>query len=318
MPPATALRSAPPRPGPEPEPEASSQDPYPLGAVVDGRYALRRILGRGGAAVVFAAENLRVRRPVALKLPLRDPDLGEILSARLRRETDALSRVRHPVIVDVVDAGESDGVPFLAMELLEGRTLSGLVAARGRLAPAEVVKIGLEVAAGLSAVHAVGLVHRDVKPGNILITRSPVNQVHLFDFGIARIGGAAEASDRKLTQSGAILGTPEYMPMEALVSSPDADGRVDQYALGVTLFECLTGSVPFEGQLGQILLKVATESAPDLARLRPDVPPALVAVIARCLAREPGDRFPNLDAVLEALLAVATVAPSSLDLLRPV
>jgi serine/threonine-protein kinase len=173
------------------------------------------MLGRGGAAVVFAAEHLLVKRPAALKLPHVDPELREILFARLRRETEALSRVRHPGIVDVVDAGDSEGVPFLAMELLEGRTLGGLVAARGRLEPDEVVKVGLELAAGLHAVHGAGIVHRDVKPENVLVTAEANSRVHLYDFGVAKLGQGPDMPQSKLTVSGAILGTPEYMPAEA-------------------------------------------------------------------------------------------------------
>ena len=128
------------------EVSASQQDPRPLGAIVAGRYQLRRILGRGGAAVVFAADHVVVHRPVALKLPLRNPEIREILDSRLRCETQALAHVRHPAIVDIIDAGEDEGMPYLAMELLEGRSLSGLLSARGRLDPEEVVKVGAALA----------------------------------------------------------------------------------------------------------------------------------------------------------------------------
>src|ERR1700754_2994347 len=151
-------------------PESVSQhstgayDPCAPGALVDGRYELRRILGRGGAAVVFAAEHIRVRRWVALKIPLIHPDLRELVCARLRRETAAIAHVRHSAVVDVVDAGEWETLPYLAMELLEGRSLSSLIAARSRLHPEAVIKIGSELAAGLAATHAAGVLHRDVKP----------------------------------------------------------------------------------------------------------------------------------------------------------
>jgi len=293
-----------------------ASDPRPLGAVVGERYALRRVLGRGAAAVVYAAEHVRVRRPVALKLPLTDPDQREMLSARLRRETDALARVRHPAIVDVIDAGESDGLPFLVMELLEGRTLSGLIAARGRLQADEVVKVGVVLAEGLAAVHACGLAHRDVKPANVLVTRSPVDQVHLCDFGVARALGPAALEGGKLTQSGAIVGTPEYMAMEALIASDEADHRVDVYALGVMLFECLTGAVPFEGSLAQILQRATAARPPRVSDVRSDVPAALSALVARCLEHDPAARFATMLEVAAALRACMHGATHAIDLLR--
>ena len=302
--------------GPATAPATTQEyDPYPLGALVGGRYELRRILGRGGAAVVFAAEHTLVHRPVALKIPRIEPELRELLCARLRRETTALARARHPAIVDVVDAGESEGLPFLAMELLEGRTLSGLITARGRMQPEEAVKIGIDLAAGLGAVHAAGFVHRDVKPSNVLITRSPLNQIHLCDFGIAKELGPKEMIDRKLTHAGSILGTPEYMPMEAFISASDADERADVYALGVTLFECLTGAVPFEGTVGQILMRLSSEKPALLSELRSDVPRALADVVARCLMPL-AQRYANIKELEGALRACAPRPPEQVDLLR--
>jgi serine/threonine-protein kinase len=289
-----------------------------VGAVIGGRYVLRRLLGRGGAACVFAAEHTLVRRSVALKLPHPDPDQREVLSARLRRETEALARVRHPAIVDIIDGGESDGTPFLAMQLLEGRTLSGLVASRGKLATEEVIKVGVDLAAGLAAVHAAGIIHRDVKPGNVLITRDVAHQIRLFDFGVARFGaGAPEAvPTKKLTHQGAILGTPEYMSQEALLSQPTSDHRIDVYALGVTLYECLTGNVPFEGSLGQILLRVTTAEPVPLLEVRKDVPKALAEVVHKALARDVTQRFQTMSDFALALAACATQNPKLIDVLQ--
>jgi serine/threonine-protein kinase len=292
--------------------------PRPLGTLVGDRYELRRILGRGGAAVVYAAEHVRVRRSVALKLPLTEPGLREILSERLRRETEALAKVRHPVIVDVIDAGESDGLPFLAMELLEGRTLSGLIAARGRLDCKEAVKAGILLAEGLAAVHATGLVHRDVKPSNVLVTSAPADQIHLCDFGLAKPAGSAAPapSDAKLTAAGAVVGTPEYMPMETLVSADEADHRADVYSLGVLLFECLTGAVPFEGTLAQVIMQLTTSRPPAVSDVRTDVPVELSRVVARCLEQEPAGRFASMTEVAAALRACVSQPLHAIDLLR--
>ena len=298
------------------EVSSSHHDPRPLGATVAGRYQLRRILGRGGAAVVFAADHVIVRRPVALKLPLRNPEVRELLDARLRCETQALAHVRHPAIVDIIDAGEDDGMPYLAMELLEGRTLSGLLSARTRLDPEEVVKVGAALAEGLSAAHAAGVIHRDVKPANVLITREARNQIHLCDFGIARLQGPEVRHDRALTQAGAILGTPEYMPLEAFVSGPDADHRVDVFSLGITLFECLSGALPVEGAVGAILRQRTSMTMPQLHELRPDVPRQLSQVIAKCLAPDPGARYSAMTEVAAALRACTAKSVDDIDLLR--
>lgn len=299
------------------QPNAGAYDPCAPGTLIDGRYELRRILGRGGAAVVFAAEHVRVRRWVAIKIPLLHPDLRELLCARLRRETAALAHVRHPAIVDVVDAGEwDDELPYLAMELLEGRSLSSLIAARGRLHPEAVVKIGCELASGLAAAHAGGVVHRDVKPDNVLITRSPAEQVHLCDFGIAQLHANLEGTNQKLTASGALLGTLEYMSLEALTCSPDADHRSDIYALGVTLFECLTGVVPYDGPIGKILVRLSTGPVPSVAAIRPDVPQKLAEIITRCLQSDPAQRFSSMRELEDALRSCARLPSDRVDLLH--
>ncbi|MEY4579778.1 MAG: hypothetical protein RL701_4481 [Pseudomonadota bacterium] len=295
---------------------ANHRDPYPIGAVIADRYELRRVLGRGGAAVVFAAEHILVRRPVALKLPLLHPELLELLAARLRCETQALARVRHPAIVDIIDAGEHDDMPFLAMELLEGRTLTGLIAARGRLDADDVVKIGVDLAEGLAAVHAAGVLHRDVKPANVLITRGAHNQIHLCDFGVARLQEPAGALDQRLTQAGAILGTPEYMSLEAFVSGAESDHRLDIFALGISLYECLTGAVPVEGAIGAILRQRSLGVPPPLQELRPDLTPQLCGVINRCLAQDPFDRFATMTELAAALRGCTRKQLDVIDLLR--
>jgi tRNA A-37 threonylcarbamoyl transferase component Bud32 len=287
----------------------------PLGTVVAGRYVIRRMLGHGGAASVYAAEHLVVKRSVALKLPHLDPDLREVLFARLRRETRALAAVRHPVVVDVIDGGDSDGMPFVAMQLLEGRTLSGLLASRGSLEPDAVVKIGVQLASGLAAIHAAGIIHRDVKPANVIVTRDTTNQVRLFDFGVAKLAGTPEVVDSKLTQSGAILGTVEYMAPEALLSLPTNDHRADMYSLGVTLYECATGAVPFDGGLGQVLLRITTSEPTPLAQVKPGIPKALADIVHRCLAREPEKRFASMAELALALAACGSKKLDAIDVL---
>jgi hypothetical protein len=291
-----------------------SDSRFPLGSTVGGRYVLKRMLGRGGAASVFAAEHALVRRPVALKLPHDDPRQKEDLHARLRREVFALSRVRHRVVVDVVDGGEIDSMPFLAMELLEGRPLSGLLAARGRLDPEEVIKIGVALASGLAAVHAAGMIHRDVKPSNVFVTRDPVNQVRLLDFGTAKVLDDGQTAN--LTQTGAILGTPEYMAPEALLSLPDADHRVDIYGLGATLYELLAGTVPREGAVGQILMKLSSSEPVPLSEVRNDVPKPLADAIQKSLRRDPGGRQQDVSEFGAALAACSSLPHETIDVLH--
>jgi hypothetical protein len=173
----------------------------------------------------------------------------------------------------------------------------------------------VHLASGLAAVHAAGILHRDVKHANVIVIRDPRVQLRLFDFGVAKLAGSTEVVDRKLTQNGAILGTIEYLAPEALLSQPSNDHRADIYALGVTLYECLTGNVPFEGNLGQILVRLTTSEATPLTDLRPDLPRNLAEVVHRCLQREPGDRFQTMAELTTALAACATRKLETIDVL---
>jgi hypothetical protein len=173
----------------------------------------------------------------------------------------------------------------------------------------------VQLASGLAAVHAAGIVHRDVKPANVMITREPSNQVRLVDFGVAKLPGAVDIVENNLTQAGAILGTVEYMSPESLLGQPNNDHRADQYALGVTLYECATGNVPFEGGLGQVLLRVTTQDPTPLTSLRFDIPKSLADVIHRCLARDPEKRYASMAELSVALAACANRRLDSIDVL---
>jgi tRNA A-37 threonylcarbamoyl transferase component Bud32 len=269
--------------------------------IVDGRYVLKREIAVGGATRVYAAKHRYVKRMVALKLGRLDVERRDQLFARMRREAETLGILRHPGIVEILDAGETDQAPYIVMELLEGRTLAGLITSRGTLAVSHVVRIGSEVATALQTCHAAGIVHRDIKPSNLFATVNPAAPVKLLDFGIAKVAPEALPSQQKLTQDDAILGTPEYMAPESLLSPADADVRADVYSLAVTLYECLTGAVPFEGNYGEILLKVTTTSPPALTEKRPDVPAELARVIAKGLSRNLADRYLSMVEFRQAL-----------------
>ena len=231
------------------------------------------------------------------------------LKARLLREAQALAAARGPGIVDVLDAGVApNGMPFLVLECLEGRTLEGLLTTRDRISPTDVVAIGLQLARSLGAAHRAGVLHRDVKPSNVFLIRDPDGREHtkLVDFGIARI---EQSSDRKLSKSGALIGTPEYMSPEQLLAHDDVDVRSDIYALGVTLFECLVGEVPYVGTYTQVLLQSASPTpTPSVRSVAPDVPEPIAQVIDRALSKPREDRYPNMD---EFAMALAAAAPGN-------
>jgi len=289
-----------------------------VGSVVDRRYRLKREIARGGAGAVFEAEHLYTSRPVAIKLLLAEQVETSESRQRLLLEARALSVARHPGIVLGLDAGETeDGTPYLVMELLEGRTLEGILAVRRRIGVADAVYIGMQLCDALATAHERGILHRDIKPSNVFISRSESGRevTKIFDFGIARV-----AQNQKITLQGAVLGTPEYMAPEQLLQQEDIDARCDIYALGISLYEALAGNVPFEGNFGEVLLKVCTQPMPSLLARCPQFPPQLEAAIAKALARDPAERHATAREFAEALsrVPIGDELPTSLLGLRAV
>jgi eukaryotic-like serine/threonine-protein kinase len=278
-----------------------------IGAIVDRRYLLRREIARGGAGAVFEAEHLYTKRSVALKLLIPEQRAAPEPRARLLREALALSAARHPGVVAALDAGETeDGTPYLVLELLEGRSLEGILAVRRRIGASEVAWLGIAICDALGAAHRRGIIHRDIKPSNVFVARDEQGRevVKLFDFGVARV----PTENNKLTQDGALLGTPEYMAPEQLLAR-EVDARTDLYAVGITLYECLAGVVPFEGSFGEVLLKVSTEPLTPVRNKAGEVPPELAAVVEKAIAREPDARFQDAQAFLQALRRAAPSTP---------
>jgi YVTN family beta-propeller protein len=261
--------------------------------------------------VVYLAEQTGPHRQVALKLLLDPATASEGFRARFLRESELAAAIDHPNVLPVYDAGDTDGVLWIAMRYVDGIDLAALLEREGPLAPEQALAIVGQVAGALDAAHTRGLVHRDVKPGNILLAMDDGAVVHAYlaDFGLTkRIGGA-----RGLTVSGQVLGTIDYVAPEQIEGGP-VDGRADQYALGGVLFECLTGVVPFrrDSELA-VLWAHVHDPPPRISEYRPDLPAGLDAVIGRALAKAPGDRYPSCGALIAAIeAALAGAAPAGL------
>jgi serine/threonine protein kinase len=286
--------------------DSAPGDIAPVRSALRGQYDIQRELGRGGMGIVLLARDERLDRLVALKvLP---PQLAEQAETKERflREARMAARLSHPNIVPVYRADEINGFAFFAMGFVEGETLGERIRDRGALPAADVVRVLRETAWALAYAHARGIVHRDVKPDNVLLERGSGRSV-VTDFGIAR-----SDFNPALTQDGHVLGTVHFMSPEQASGEP-LDGRSDLYALGCIGFLALSGRLPFEGSAPQaILVAHATKEPPSLRSVAPAVPPALAAVIDRCLRKRADDRFANgeelADALGKALEAVESAA----------
>jgi serine/threonine-protein kinase len=280
--------------------------------VLGGRYRLVRPIARGGMAAVWEGEDPLLSRRVAIKI--LDPALAtdEALRARFRHEAIAAARLAHPNIVATYDTGEDDGAAFIVMELVDGVTLRGLLDSQGALSVGEAVDVTMQVAAALAHAHEHGLVHRDVKPGNVLVQRD--GHVKVTDFGIAKATDAV--SD--LTRAGSVMGTARYLAPEQ-VREGEVDARADVYSLALVLYELLAGRAPFAADT-DVATAVArlTNDPPSVRATRPDVPIGLDDALRGALAREPRDRTPTARAFRESLAPFRGGAPPAADATRPV
>jgi serine/threonine-protein kinase len=258
-----------------------------------GQYVLKRKLGEGGMGEVWLAEHALLKRPCAVKFIRPDLAAHPATTARFSREVQAVTGLTHVNTVRVYDYGRAeDGSFYYVMEFLDGPTLEELVGGTGPLPPGRVVYLLQQLCGALVEAHAAGLVHRDLKPGNVIVAALGGKQdvAKLLDFGLVQ-DLAADTADR-LTRTGTVLGTPAYMSPEQAAGESAVDARGDVYGLGAVAFFALTGRPPFQGKtLGQLLAAHRSEPPPALTNLRPDVPADLAAVVARCLAKDPHDRF---------------------------
>jgi serine/threonine protein kinase len=292
-----------------------------VGGTVDTRYDVRRLIARGGMGLVFEAHHRFTRRSVAIKvLAEHVRDMKEAHS-RLLREALALTAVRHPGFVEVLDAGvcAAHG-PYVAMEMLDGRSLDGILAARRRLPIADAVQVALQVCDTVAHAHSRGVIHRDLKPSNYFVARSETGQevVKLIDLGVAAVAAEQlEQHDSKLTVAHEVLGTPEYMAPEQLWGR-EIDVRTDVYAIGMSLFECLTGEVPYTGTYPEVLVQVSNATrSPSVRDRRPEVSIALAGAIEMAIEKEPSARFQTASALARALLLASGLSPARSELLPP-
>jgi serine/threonine protein kinase len=264
-----------------------------------GRYRVLRVLGAGGMGVVFQAEDVDLLRPVALKCLLPALAASEEARHRFVREARAAAAVEHDHIVVIYQVGEDHDIPFLAMQLLLGESLETRIRRVGKIPPREILRLGREMAEGLAAAHGRGLIHRDIKPGNVWL-EGPQARVKLLDFGLAR----AITEDTHATQAGAVLGTPAYMAPEQ-VAGESTDERSDLFSLGSVLYEMCTGQVPFPGKnTTAVLLAVTHAQELPAATLNPNIPAPLSELLSRLLAKDPRKRLPSARAVVEAIEAI--------------
>lgn len=276
------------------------------GTVFGGRYRIACRIGAGGMGTVYRAEQLALRMPVAIKVLHREFSEDPTHHRRFVREARVASRVVHPNVARVLDLGRAEnGRVFMVMEHLQGEDLSELLARDGALPWARAREIILGVAHGLQAAHAIGVIHRDVKPSNVFLVDKSAGHpasVKVLDFGIAKSNDPESSFAENLTCLDKIIGTVEYMAPERVMGEA-ADARSDVYSLGVMIFEMLTGQPPWtsDGGLVRTLMRRVKEPPPELPSFLPGVPPEMVALVKRTMARDPDERFASLGELVAAI-----------------
>jgi serine/threonine protein kinase len=282
-----------------------ARSPVAPGDVVGGKYRVEKVLGAGGMGVVVAATHVDLGQAVALKFILPELVAGKGAIERFMREARAAVRLKSEHVARVYDVGrDAADRPYMVLELLEGMDLARLNRQKGPLPVADAVEYVLQACEALVEAHALGLVHRDLKPHNIFVARrlNGTPLVKVLDFGIAKAIGPSAAGQMALTDSSAIIGSPLYMAPEQMRSARTADVRSDIWALGVILYELLGGQVPFDGEtVTEVCIRVVNEEPERLVALRPALESSLVDVVMRCLEKDPEDRWQNVAQLASAL-----------------
>jgi len=268
-----------------------------------GRYQIREIIGEGAMACVYKAFDPEINRALAIKLLKAQLRLDGEYRNRFLREAKGAGVLSHPNIVTVFDVGEDQGHPYIAMELVEGGTLGDEIKTRKSLTTRDIVEVGIQLTRALDYAHKKGIIHRDVKPGNIMRV-SDSNTIKVADFGICRIDGSEASDATQQTQIGNVLGTPHYMSPEQVIGEK-VDSRSDLFSAGVVLYQLLTGHLPFEGDtLISVAYKITKTDPPSLDKVRADLPLSLRRVIERALKKQPDKRFQTGEEFAQALVGV--------------
>ena len=287
-----------------------------LGQTLAGKYRIDDRLSEGGMGTVYRATHVLMDKTVAIKVLRQSLAADEKIVARFSREARAASRISHPNALSVTDFGEAEnGIVFLVMEFLSGKTLKEIIREEGPMALPRVVEITKQVCGALEAAHAEGVVHRDLKSDNIMLMSSSGTEfAKVLDFGIAKIKELEGAYNPSLTAPDLVIGTPQYMSPEQCSQSLDVDARCDIYSLGVIIFEMLVGHVPFTGESSTvIMLKHLQEPVPSVLVERSDVPPAVARVVSRAMEKRPEDRYKTVGELIEDLTIAAEMEPAAVS-----
>ena len=282
---------------------ASGGDVLRPGSTFAGRYEIKEILGMGGMGVVYRALDRELQEPVAIKTLRPEALTGDSVALeRFKQEIRLARKIAHRNVVRTYDLGEVNGLYYLTMEFVEGTSLKQLIATRGKLPVPVTLTVGKQLCRALEVAHAEGVIHRDIKPQNMVV--EPSGFLKVMDFGIARLANPPQDKAKGLTKAGMTIGTPDYMSPEQL-SGSELDPRSDLYSAGVVLFECLTGRVPFEAETTwSLIAKHLEEAPPDPRTLNPDVPDALAMIVLKAMGKRPADRPRSAGELHDALAAI--------------